>query len=312
MMRLPMDLQQVICEMAIGDSGKNKFAFVAMRVNKAWAHFVCSVLYRNYRISDYLQFVGFVNTISTGAKGSLPYGSYIRSIDLTSVNRYGVDTRVTRLIRHCNNLRTVSLGHPTSVKADTIALMARHCQKLQTLQLGGLESFPFMLECDFSSLRGLRTVDICSTPLTTNALHTLPMEIEHIRFARLDALQYMDVKLFLQARQKHIQSIRIEQCRFMDGPIADMIAPLKQLEKLELVGTDIGDPIFEGLADVPNLCLDTLRIVNTHITDTVLQGFLTARSRSIDRPRVRHLELADNRFVSDDMVQALLVRRHCL
>lgn len=256
--------------------------------------------------------MGFVNTIATGAKGTLPYGSYIRSIDLTSVNRYGVDNRVTRLIRHCSNLKTVALGHPTSVKADTIALMAQHCQKLQTLQIGGLESFPFMLECDFSSLRGLRTIDICSTPLTANALHTLPMEIEHVRFARLDALQFMDVKLFLQARHKSIRTLRIEQCRFLDGPIADMIAPLKRLETLELVGTDIADPIFGGLAELPNLSLHTLRIVNTQITDTVLQGFLTARSRSIDRPRVRHLELADNRFVSDDMVQALLVRRHCL
>ena len=43
---IPYDLQQVICEMAIGPKGTDPFAFKAMRVSKLWAHFVCSILYR--------------------------------------------------------------------------------------------------------------------------------------------------------------------------------------------------------------------------------------------------------------------------
>lgn len=45
-MRLPLDLQQVICRHAIGPTGSDPFALVALRVNKSWAYFVCRVLYR--------------------------------------------------------------------------------------------------------------------------------------------------------------------------------------------------------------------------------------------------------------------------
>lgn len=44
--KLPLDLQQVICEYAIGRNSNNQFAMVALTVNKNWAYFVCRMLYR--------------------------------------------------------------------------------------------------------------------------------------------------------------------------------------------------------------------------------------------------------------------------
>ena len=86
-----------------------------------------------------MQFVGFVKTLSSD-NCLLPYGTYIHSVDLTSVNRYGINMRAHKLIKHCPNLLSVTLGHPTSVKPSTILMMARHCKKLHSLQIGGLES----------------------------------------------------------------------------------------------------------------------------------------------------------------------------
>lgn len=44
--KLPLDLQQVICEYAIGIKSNGSFVKVAITVNKTWAYFVCRVLYR--------------------------------------------------------------------------------------------------------------------------------------------------------------------------------------------------------------------------------------------------------------------------
>jgi hypothetical protein len=46
MSKLPLDLQQVICQHAIGKQGNNRFAMVALTVNKNWAYFTCRILYR--------------------------------------------------------------------------------------------------------------------------------------------------------------------------------------------------------------------------------------------------------------------------
>jgi hypothetical protein len=44
--KLPLDLQQVICKYAIDIKSNGSFVKVAITVNKAWAYFVCRLLYR--------------------------------------------------------------------------------------------------------------------------------------------------------------------------------------------------------------------------------------------------------------------------
>ncbi|KAI8138159.1 hypothetical protein BJV82DRAFT_583053 [Fennellomyces sp. T-0311] len=299
---IPYDLQQVICEIAIGPRGNDPFAFKAMRVSKLWAHFVCSVLYRNYRINDYLQFVGFVKTITSDGP-TLPYGSYIHSVDLTSVNRYGIDMRAHKLIRHCPNLLSVTLGHPTSVKPNTVKMMAKYCKKLHTLQIGGMESFPFMLECDFSKLVSLRSVDIFTTPLTGASLNSLPPNLEQVRLARLDGLEDADLATFIESRKDTIKALRIDGCTRFKGRIADVLRPLARLERLELAGSNMDDKRMEGLCDLP-FTLECLHLCNTLITDQTILALAAGRLK------VHHLDISNNPLLTDDCVKSLLMQRH--
>ncbi|KAI9255216.1 hypothetical protein BDA99DRAFT_562483 [Phascolomyces articulosus] len=299
---IPYDLQQVICEMAIGPNGTDPFAFKAMRVSKLWAHFVCSILYRNYIISDYLQFVGFVKVVSS-ENPLLPYGAYIHSVDLTSVNRYGIDMRAHKLIKHCPNLLSVTLGHPTSVKPSTIMMMARHCKKLHSLQIGGLESHPFMLECNFSRLHSLKRVDIHTTPLTGPSLNSLPLGLERVRLVKLDGLEDDDLITFTNQRKETLKSLAIIRCIRFKGPIVDVLTPLIHLEQLELVGETIDDKRMEGLFDLP-FTLKSLRLCDTQITEK------SVSSLAAGQLKVHHLDISHNSLLTDECVRPLLLQRH--
>ncbi|KAI9489444.1 hypothetical protein BDB00DRAFT_612303 [Zychaea mexicana] len=299
---LPYDLQQVICEMAIGPNGNDPFAFRAMRVCKLWAHYVCSVLYRNYIINDYLQFVGFVKVVSSD-NPLLPYGAYIRSVDLTAVNRYGIDMRAHKLIKHCPNLLSVTLGHPTSVKPSTIMMMARHCKKLHSLQIGGLESHPFMLECNFACLKSLRHVDIHTTPLTGSSLNSLPITLERVRLMKLDSLEDQDLATFVKNRKKSLKSLAIIRCVRFKGRISDVLQPLTHLEQLELVGATIDDKRMEGLFDLP-FTLKSLRLCDTQISEQTILALAAGRLK------VHHLDISHNPLLTDDCVKSLLLKRH--
>lgn len=252
---------------------------------------------RNFSIQDYLQFVGLVNAI-TSVDPILPYSSYVRSIDFSTVNRYGVDMRAHKLIRHCPNLLSVAFGHPTSVRPHTVRMMAQYCQKLHTLQLGGLESFPFMLDCDFSGMTSLKTVEIYTTPLTPATLHTLPRTLEKFRLVRVDSIDTAELARFLSNRKATLQSVVIDTCRHIPQlqKVVDILRPLQYLRELELSGPNVTDEVLEGLEDLP-LCLDTLSFCNTHITSQALQRL------SAGRLTVRHLGLSRNPFISpaDDL-----------
>lgn len=226
------------------------------------------LLYRDYVIKEYVKFAGFVESV-TSPHTLFPYGNFVRSIDFTAVNRYGVDLRAYRLMACCKNLVTVTLGHPTSVKPRTIRMMAENCKRLRTLNMGGLDNHPFILECDFSGMDALRTVEIRTTALSAASINTLPLSVQHVRLIQVDTINDDDLKKFLEGRNA-LQSLMLDNCRFIRGPIAKIIEPLTQLKRLDLCGNNISDETLEGLENVP-FDLDVLRISYTRISPAIIE-----------------------------------------
>ncbi|CAO3631382.1 unnamed protein product [Mucor hiemalis] len=298
---LPLDLQQVICRYAIGFKGSTSFAIVALQVNKAWAYFVCKVLYRHYRIRNYLTFIGFVKTV-TSPSPILPYGLFVRSIDLTPVNKYGIDMRAHRLIRCCPNIREMTLGHPTTLKTETIREIAKYNKRLHTLSMGGIESFPFMLECDFAGLQQLQHVTLKTTPLLATSFMTLPKILKSIRLIQMDAITPSELLLFCQGHSK-LQSLAIVNCRVMTDNLGEALAKLitpheplacLELQEIELVGQQITDDNLNALfSRVPKgTRLKSLRLYNTSVTKSL---FVFAGHQC--NLKINHLDLINNRYL---------------
>lgn len=44
--QLPLEIQEIICFMVLGEDASSSFAVTAMRVCKTWANFICERLYR--------------------------------------------------------------------------------------------------------------------------------------------------------------------------------------------------------------------------------------------------------------------------
>ncbi|CAO3585985.1 unnamed protein product [Absidia cylindrospora] len=287
---LPNELQHAICHLILTDPGYNtKIMFELIRVNKVWAYFVCNRMYRHYRIEKYMTFIGFYNTI-VSKRLVLPYGHFIESLDLTPINKYGVDMRAHELISRCPNLISVTLGHPTSLKPTTIRWMARHCKRLRMLSIGALESFPFMLECDFSSLVGLTTMTFTTTPLLCSSFLTLPRTLEELHLVLMDTLDTKTMIAFFHYRQQQQQQqdgemtvhngitrLEIHRCPRITNDMATWL-PMDQLKWLSLSGPDLRD---EHLIPVLSMTgtLDTLILENTQITTKVLD-FLHTRTTS--------------------------------
>ncbi|KAI8092658.1 uncharacterized protein BX664DRAFT_327835 [Halteromyces radiatus] len=278
---LPNEIQQLICHIAITQSENSvKTMLLLLKVNKLWAHFVCSHYYRHYRIDKYVTFIGFYNTI-VSKQTVLPYGHYIYSLDLTPINKYGVDMRTHELIRHCPNLKSVTLGHPTSLKPTTIRWMARYCKQLETLSVGALESFPFMLECDFSNLNSLKKIVFSTTPLLNSSLLTLPRSLQQLHLIRMDSLDTETMTAFFQQRQtkrnyEKITHLAIHRCpRLLENMTSWL--PLNHLKWLSLSGLDVRDEHVIALLSMPGE-LDRLELKNTQITTKTLNFLATARS----------------------------------
>ncbi|KAI8982441.1 hypothetical protein BDF20DRAFT_866946 [Mycotypha africana] len=255
--KLPIDLQLEICSYAIGQFGNEPFVFTAMTVNKNWAYFACQVLYRNYRIENYLKFSSFVKTI-TSPNALLPYGYFVRSIDLTPINKYGIDMKASRLLRCCPNIVEMRLGHPTTLRPETIQNIAEYNDKLHTIYMGGIESFPFMLECDFSRLRRLRHVTLETTPLLTESLMSLPSEsLLSLCLIKMDAITPNELYQFYKLHP-NLQSLTLINCRALMTPDLGEI-----LSKMLLVDNNMGGKLallhLEGLQITDKVLLDLFR-----------------------------------------------------
>ncbi|KAI8981589.1 hypothetical protein BDF20DRAFT_911864 [Mycotypha africana] len=247
-----------------------------------------------------MQFIGFVNTVSL-PDSVLPYGLYVREIDLTPVNKYGVDMRVRKLIRYCPNLVSITLGQATSVKADTLQLMGRYCQNVHTLEMGGMISFPFMFDCDFSGMIGLRRLSLLTTPVQSTSLNTIPSSIRHLQIAQLDALQHGEFVTFLKQHPRLI-SLSVKRCRHINSDFAALILQLPKLSILELIGPEVNDESLKGFFDIPTQ-LHTLILRQTQITDATLRMFADGCLV------VQNLDITNNAHVSQRGIDALLRKK---
>ncbi|KAI8078248.1 uncharacterized protein B0P05DRAFT_587472 [Gilbertella persicaria] len=296
--KLPLDIQQIICRYAVlrdkQGAYNSQFVVNALIVSKAWAYFVCRIIYRHYRIRNYLAFVGFVKTI-TSNNTFLPYGHFVRSIDFTPVNKYGIDMRVHRLFRCCPYIVQMTLGHPTTLKSETIREITRYNTRLHTLSMGGIESFPFMLECDFSGMKQLEHVTLKTTPLLSSSFMTLPIQsLRSIRLIQMDAIQPHELLAFCQTHT-HVQAISIINCKALLLPaLGSVLAQLAMhLKTIELEGYQITDELlFDLFTKVPKgTRLERLLLANTQITSAFVH------SLPKQPLQVRQLELVNNRYV---------------
>lgn len=314
--QLPLEIQEIICFMVLGEDNSSSFALTAMRVCKTWASLVCermyryanfmhtdksslftNVFFRQYQFQNYLQFIGFVNTISL-ENPVLPYNLYVKDINLAPVNKYGVDVRVRKLIKYCPNIVTITLGHITSVKTDTLQLMARYCRTVHTLQMGGIQSFPFMFDCDFSGMTGLRNLSLTTTPLQTSSLQSLPTSIRHLQLIQMDSIQPTELSDFLNRHSKLI-TLSIRRCKHITSNFAQLMGQLPLLKELEVHGPEINDSALKGLFDIPAV-LHTLRVCHTQITDSTLTALTNGRLV------IHHLNISNNANITKVGIEELL------
>jgi hypothetical protein len=229
---------------------------------------------------------------------------------MTAINKYGVDMRAHELMRRCPNLQSVTLGHPTSLKPITIRWMASHCKQLRTLSIGALESYPFMLECDFSSLVGLRTIIFTTTPLLCSSLLTLPWTLQELHLVRMETLDTATMIAFFEHHRQRqeqdrdhgrITRLAIERCRRLVDDMTTWI-PVHQLNWLSLSGRDIKDDHILAILSMRG-DLDTLMLDNTLITTRVLDFVDSFRGGHGDdddgtagrcRLRIKELVLTNN------------------
>ncbi|OBZ84644.1 hypothetical protein A0J61_07307 [Choanephora cucurbitarum] len=298
--QLPYEIQFIICDILLSQDPSNKFAITAMRVCSTWANYICERLYSHFQFKNYIQFIGFVNTISL-ENSIFPYGNYVQEIDLTPVNRYGIDLRMKRVILYCPNLIRIKLGDTTSVSADTIQLMGRFCNKVKSLEMGGMISFPFMFDCDFSGMTQLRSVSLLTTPLQATSLTTLPTSIQHFSIAHMDAIRPEELILFLK-QHPQLVSLAIRRCRHLSTDFVPYLVLLSQLNTLELAGPDIQDANVKSIFDL-SLKLHTLKLCRTKITHVTLEALVAGRFV------VQHLVLENNSDVSQHAIDVLLKER---
>lgn len=248
-----------------------------------------------------MQFIGFVLTISL-PDPLLPYNLYVQEINFESVNKYGVDNRVRRLIKYCPNITNIKFGQAASVKSDTLQLLGKYCQSVKTLQLGGIQSFPFMLDCNFSGMSSLSNLSLAATPIQYSSLKTIPTSICHLKLMQMDALYHQDLMQWTQTHRQ-LTFLSIGRCKHLTQKFAELVAELPRLTDLELYGTEINDTSLLGLFDIP-ITLNTLSICHTQITDTTLQ------SLSNGRLVINHLNIINtNNSVTEYGIHSLLKKK---
>ena len=203
--------------------------------------------------------------------------------------------RAHRLFRCCPNIVEMTLGHPTTLKSETIREITKYNTRLHTLSMGGIESFPFMLECDFSGMKRLEHVTLKTTPLLSSSLMTLPAKhLQSIRLIQMDAITPDELLTFCQSHIS-IHAIAISNCRGLLVPaLGTVLARLMhslELTTIELEGSHVTDAVLCDLfSQVPkDTQLEYFKLTNTHITSQFI----------LDLPKqhlqVHHLEIINNR-----------------
>lgn len=261
---------------------------------------------RHYRIKNYLTFISFVKTV-TSPNAILPYGSFIRSIDLTPVNKYGIDMRASRLVKCCPNIVEMTLGHPTTLKTETIQEITKYNTKLHTLWMGGIDSYPFMLDCDFSGLAQLQHVTLKTTPLLASAFMTLPQrKLKSMRLIQMDAVTPKELLEFCQTHPR-LQSLSIVSCRDLftmelGNTLSKLLTPhhsaaCLELQQIELEGQMINDKnLSEFFDNVPKgTKLRKLKLTDTSITADFIKPILY--HDSCISLKIEEIELHKNRYL---------------
>ncbi|KAI8876196.1 hypothetical protein K501DRAFT_289013 [Backusella circina FSU 941] len=195
----------------------------------------------------------------------------------------------------------MTLGHPTTLKAETIREIAKYNTHLHTLSMGGIESFPFMLDCDFSALKQLRHVVLRTTPLLNSAFLTLPAEtLRSIRLVQMDAITPENLLQFCQSHAR-LRVLAIEKCRALTTGLGEALAKLitpnnttyycRELKEIELNGHDITDENIKALfINVPaGTGLYRLKLINTSLRSLDILRY--------SHLRIRHLEVSNNRYL---------------
>ncbi|KAG2235668.1 hypothetical protein INT48_008544 [Thamnidium elegans] len=242
--QLPLEIQEIICFMVLGEDASSPFVVTAMRVY----------------------------------------------------------TRVRRLIKYCPNITNIKFGQATSVKTDTLQLLGKYCQSVKTLQLGGIQSFPFMLDCDFSGMSSLSNLSLTATPIQYSSLQTIPASIRHLKLMQMDALYHEDLIQWTQTHRQ-LTFLSVGRCKHLSQKFVELVAELPYLTDLELYGTEINDTSLLGLFDIP-IVLNTLSICHTQITDTTLQ------SLSNGRLAIDHLNIIDtNNSITEYGIHSLLKKK---
>lgn len=213
--------------------------------------------------------------------------------------------RAHLLMKCCPNIVEMTLGHPTTLKPETIQGITKYNSKLHTLSMGGIDSYPFMLECDFSGLAKLQHVTLTTTPLLSSAFMTLPSRrLKSIRLIKMDAMKPEELLSFCQTH-KNLQSLAIVNCRsLLKDDLGKVLATLLnskyllELKEIELVGQQITNQLLSHFFNyvTAGTKLDTLTLVDTSITPDFMNPLLF--SGSCYYLKVNHLNLKNNRYLS--------------
>lgn len=263
-------------------------------------HQLIFFLIRRYKFQSYLQFIGFINTISS-PDSLLPYGLFVRHIDLSPVNKYGVDARVRKFIKNCPNVTSLSFGQNTSVKAGTIQSLGKYCKSVRDLEIGGIQSFPFMFDCDFSGMIDLRSLTLTTTPLQAASLRTLPVSIRHINLIQMDALQYDELSEFLH-QQPQLLSLSIRRCKHIKSKFSKLVEKLPELNELGLYGFEVNDDALKGLFDLP-VTINTVRLCHTQISNCTLEAITNGKLV------IHHLDISSNANLTKSGLESLLRKK---
>jgi hypothetical protein len=204
-------------------------------------------------------------------------------------------------MRCCPNIVSMTLGHPTTLKAETIREIAKYNTRLHTLSMGGIESFPFMLDCNFSALEQLRHVVLKTTPLLNSAFLTLPTEtLRTLRLIQMDAITPDNLLDFCKTHAR-LKVLAIEKCRALTTGLGEALAKLitpnntahfcRELKEIELNGHYITDENIKALfIDVPTgTGLYRLKLINTSVRSLDILRY--------SHLRIRHLEVSNNRYL---------------